>query len=259
VLEDLGRLYPAEKQYLQTAETVLRDEVKRRPEAVLSLIALVGRQGRVAEALDLCAGAWQTAPVDAVSYACMAALHTAPPRPEDIRRVEGWFNAARPKSAAAATALLLCRADLCDLQGHYADAIVLYRQVLERDRDNTVALNNLAYLLALKEGQHKTSLELLKHAIDVAGPVPELLDSRALIHLSMGQSALAIKDLQEAIEDTPMPVACFHLAQAHHMTKNRAAAVIALRKAKKAGLKVEQLHALERPAYRTLQAELDPG
>ena len=61
---------------------------------------------------------------------------------------------------------------------------------------NVVALNNLAYLLALNGGSQAEALALIQRAIDQAGPDPEMLDTRALVYLKGGQADRAGKDLR---------------------------------------------------------------
>jgi Tfp pilus assembly protein PilF len=170
--------------------------------------------------------------------------------------VERWLLGAIDKSPRSAN-LLVCLADLRDLQGRYLEAEKLYRQAVAADPRNVVALNNLAYLLALQGNQSHEALKLLGEAIAVAGPTPELLDTRALVQLKLGQPQSAIKDLEDAIADSPLPPLCYHLAQAHHLARNAGAARAALRQAKALGLQADQLHALERPAYQQLQRELE--
>jgi tetratricopeptide (TPR) repeat protein len=256
-LEDLGRLHSSEKGYVAAAERLLREYVAQRPEKVLALVACLGRQGRVAEALDLCEKAWQSCPPAAVAGACLAVLHVGTPTPAQMQRVERWLEAARARNAKADPNLLMCLADLRDLQGRYGEAIALYRQVLAQDPHHVMVLNNLAYLLALKEGKGNEALDLLKKALTTAGPLAELLDTRALVYLSLGRADLALKDLEEAAREGPAAAVYFHLAQAHLLARDRAAATDALRRARGLGLQASQLHALERPILQRLGSELE--
>ena len=51
-----------------------------------------------------------------------------------------------------------------------------------------VALNNLAYLTAVKDGNADEGLRLAEAAIEAGGPHPELLDTRATVLLKAGNS-----------------------------------------------------------------------
>src|SRR5262249_23055598 len=151
-----------------------RQLLERRPERILEFVAFLTRQGRPVEALDLCEKAWQTRPPVDVAVACVAVLRAMPAQSEpQQQRVERWLTAAMQKNSSSAASVFVCLADLRDLQSRYADAEKLYRQAIDADRNNVVALNNLAYLLVLRKEQSTEALDLLNRAIQVAGPSPE--------------------------------------------------------------------------------------
>src|SRR5262249_47253923 len=85
-------------------------------------------------------------------------------------------------------------------QGRYGDAEAVYRQVLGREPRNTAALNNRSCLLALR-GRADEALTLVGRALAVEGPVPFLLDTRALAYLGKKRSDRAVKDLEEAVTE----------------------------------------------------------
>src|SRR5262249_38660760 len=154
--------------------------------------------------------------------------------------------------------LILCLADLRDsIQGRYTEAETAYAQVLALAPDNVIALNNFAYLLALKGTLPARALECIERALSVTGPPPELLDTRGVVYLALGQSNQALRDLDDAAAATPSAAVYFHLAQAHWQARNRSAAVEAWIKARTAGLDVVTLHPIERETYRKLQGELE--
>jgi tetratricopeptide (TPR) repeat protein len=140
---------------------------------------------------------------------------------------------------------------LRNLQGRYPEAEALYRKVAAGadPKAAAMALNNLAWLLALKDGKTAEALELVKRAMEQVGPEPGLLDTRAVVYLKMGQGDQAVKDLEAALADREMPSAYFHLAQAHQLAGNRFAAAVAWRKAAALGLTADGLDPLERAAY----------
>jgi tetratricopeptide (TPR) repeat protein len=257
LLDSLSHAHPTEKRFAVAAEEHYRQLLDRGAERILDFAAFLTRQGRPADALDLCEKAWQSRPPADVAVASVAVLRAMPaPTEQQQQRVERWLTAALEKTPAGSPSLLVCLADLRDLQGHYADAEKLYRQAIDADKNNVIALNNLAYLLALRKEESAEPLELLNRAIRVAGSAPELIDTRALIRLKQGETRQAIKDLEEALTEAPSASLCYHLAQAHKVAKDHAAAREALTKAKNLGLRPEQLHTLERPGYQQLHAEL---
>ena len=82
--------------------------------------------------------------------------------------------------------VLLSRlASLRNQQGRYAEAEALYRQVLQGDGRNLTVLNNLAFLLTFENGKTAEAMTLINRAIEFAGSLPELLDTRALKLMTM--------------------------------------------------------------------------
>jgi tetratricopeptide (TPR) repeat protein len=152
--------------------------------------------------------------------------------------------------------LLLFLAELEDLRGRYDQAIDLYREVLKAQPANVVALNNLAYFLALRKGEQEEALKLAEGLLAALGPVGEVLDTRGLIYQAAGRPDQAAKDFQAAVKQDPQAVKYFHLAQAQQAAGEQAAARSALARALGKGLKEESLHPLEQPAFRNLRSEL---
>jgi tetratricopeptide (TPR) repeat protein len=250
VLEGIGRPAEAESAYREYATR------SREPEAVLLLARYLARQQRLGEALGLCERAWPIASAEDVGATCLAVLRAGSPTEQQCRIVKRQLAAAAQQQPQS-FGLVWVQAELQELQGHYAEAIALYRQVLLYEPQSVVALNDLAFLLALKEGQGAEALELLQKAIDLDGPRAELVDSRAVAYLATDQARQAVKDLEGVIAYAAKPSLYFHLARAHHQAKDRQAAVQALHKAKELGLTAASLHPLERETYQRLLQDLE--
>jgi tetratricopeptide (TPR) repeat protein len=254
LLEQLG-LHDAAGQ----AFTRLADRSKQ-PEAALALAGFLGRRGRTREALDLCERARKTLPADTVANAAVSVIQAAKGEAADlapqVARVEGWLEESLRKSPGDAK-LMVPRAVLRGIEGRYDDAEAIYRQILRRDEKNAPALNNLAWLLALKFDKGSEAEGLIERAIGLVGPVPALRDTRAVVRLSQGRSDLAVEDLLEANTQQPTAAGYFHLAQAYQMSKDRTAAAKALVQAKtELGLQANDLDPLERAAYERLVGDL---
>ena len=69
--------------------------------------------------------------------------------------------------------------------------------------DNLEALNNLAWLLAHRAGKEQEALDLIDRAIAIAGSNPTLCDTRAVIHVQLGKTEPAIRDLRAAMAISP--------------------------------------------------------
>src|SRR5262249_25690505 len=127
------------------------------------------------------------------------------------------------------------------------------REVLKRNGSEVLALNNLAFLLALRSGKADEALRLLDRAVEVKGPHPDLLDTRAVVLLSARRTDEAIRELTAAIKEAPTAVSYFPLAQALDLKGDKAQARVHLGRAEELGLTEADLHPLERPAYRRLK------
>jgi tetratricopeptide (TPR) repeat protein len=249
LLEEIGQGSAAEELYRKYVAEA------KQPESSLVLARYLGRRNRLSEALALCDSAWQNCRAEEVGNACLEVLHAAPSGPEEKRRVERWLLAAHEKDPSQ-TGLLVCLADLQDLSGQYEAATRLYQQALAQDSHSVEALNNLAWLLAVREGKGETALGLVNQAIGVLGPIPELRDTRALAYLALGQLDKAQAELEQAVQLAPSPKVSaaiyFHLAEVQQRAGNEPAAKKAWQKAKEAGIETHPVHPLEEGAFHQL-------
>jgi tetratricopeptide (TPR) repeat protein len=254
LLEELGQKAAAEEMF----QRFVADP--KEPQGILELARFLGRQKRLPKALDQCESAWKTCPAEAVARACSAVLHAAPANQDQFLRVQRWLDAAIDKAPAVA-GLKICLADLHDLRGNYQEAETVYGQVLALNNRNAEALNNLAWLLIYQDRNGLKALELINRAIEILGPVPELLDTRAGAYLALGKSEPAVAELQNALDlpgtkGTVVAVILFHLAQAQKQCGNDDACRKAMAEAKKAGLVRELVHPLEQAEFDKLSGEL---
>ena len=248
LLEEMGEIAEAEMMYRKF------DAQAKHPEDALVLARFLGRQHRPKEALDICERAWRTCPPAVVGNTCTLVLSGAKAKDEQFPRVEGWLNKAIQKNPNSVS-LLFDLANLRVLEGRTQDAEAIYRRIHERHKDSGAPLNNLAWLLAFQGGRGSEALDLINRAIAIEGRAPDLLDTRAVVEIAMGQSDPAIKDLEGTVAVSPSAVMYFHLAQAYLLAGNRDAAAKALEKATALGLEVDSLHPLEQPAYHRLLSD----
>ncbi|HEV3118737.1 MAG TPA: tetratricopeptide repeat protein [Gemmataceae bacterium] len=229
------------------AEELYRKDVSlsRSADALLALGNFLARRDRVAESLDLCERAWSIGKLETVAAISVLVVSRAAANERDLRRVEEWLTAALQKIPRAGP-VQVALAFLREHQRRYAEAEAIYRKILEHDKNNAVAWNNLAYLLVLRGADPEECLDKIENAIKIAGPTPEFLDTRAVIYLALGKSDLAIADLKEAVADGPTSSGYFHLARAYQMARQQGSATDALAQSQKLGLDAQSLHPLER-------------
>lgn len=246
----------ASKKYLAQAEVWLRELVQSQPKQEMQLVAFLARHGRHDEALELAETAWKQGQPIIVATTVVGLLSKGQPTPDQIARVEAIIDAAIEKKGEQVP-LLLGMAELRTIQKRYDDAEKLYRRVLELEPNNFLALNNLAVFLALRNIKLDESLKRIDQAIDAAGLLATLYDTRATINVARGDWKQALEDIQIALAEEPSGVRYFHQARAYFLGNQKEAAAAALKKAKDLGLTVDELPALERPAYRQLETDLE--
>jgi tetratricopeptide (TPR) repeat protein len=240
-----------------SAERVYRRWVAntREPVAPLVLAVFLARQNRLTEALNLCEQTRKSIPPETVITASLEALYAADVNHAQCARVAGWVEELLKKAPQNAN-LLTALASLRSRQGEFDESIGLYRRALSHNPNHALAMNNLAYLLAVKEGNGTEALALLNRAEAIVGPLPELFDTRAVVLLTLKQADQAIELLEDVVAVKPSGPGYFHLSQAHLAARKPEAALLDWRQAMALGLKSTDLHALERPGMAMLKGEL---
>jgi tetratricopeptide (TPR) repeat protein len=242
--------------YPSIAESVLREHLKTLDSnGRLALVTLMSQHGRLDEALRLCEEAESVVPAFLVGQMTVTALRTGTPTSQQIERVKLRFRTWLRKEPDS-TVILNYLANLSDLQQNYDEAEATYFEVLKRDPQDVVALNNLAYLTAVRRGKGAEGLQLINRAIQVVGPVANLLDTRAAIYLVLNEPQLAMRDLNSALEEKPDASVYIRLAQAQLSANNRRRAREAIARAKDLVPKASNVHALDLKSFRALSQQL---
>lgn len=228
----------------QAAETFLIKftelSARRIPTAMLALVDFYARHGRIAEALKICDEQWNKIPVGNVALAASAVLRSNKAAASDIKKVEDKLVATL-KTSNQDIGVALALADVYKLQKRFTDAETLYRQILQQDKDNPFALNNLAWQLSDRPNAFAEAIELITRAIDKHGHEGAFLDTRGMIFLRNTKLDQALKDLREAVSRSPVALHWLHLAYAQHKASLEIEAAKNWNKAKSLGLRLERL------------------
>jgi len=105
--------------------------------------------------------------------------------------------------APKAVALHLAVAGLEEQAEAYDAAIGRYRQVLELQPANIIALNNLAYALAVRSNQPAEALPLARKAATLAPRSGSILDTLGWIEHLLGNHEVAADLLRDAVKLLP--------------------------------------------------------
>ena len=234
---------------------------EKRPEAPLVLAGFYGRRGRTSDALRICDEVRKAVPAATALAGKFAvdALYSSPvSAPADTNRVAEWLGEAAKKADAKTKAILVqLLASVRNLQGNYAEAMRLYRDAIDTNKDDVLALNNLAFLASAQEKNHDEALRLIKRAQGAGGTLPELLDTEALILLEKKDFEAARRLLETVTVEAPSGTAYYHLAQVELAAGNRKLeAKRAWQQAEDFGIKLADLHPLERAEFERVSALL---
>jgi len=140
----------------------------------------------------------------------------------DLDLQEGQIGAARQRLAAIIAAepknlpaqMLLARAQ--NGAGDRTGEIETYRSILALDPSNLIALNNLAYALALTSPDE--ALTFAQRAVERAPGEPSIQDTLGWIYYRKGLYGMAVGYLKTAVEKGPTPRRQFHLGMCYVKT-----------------------------------------
>jgi uncharacterized protein (TIGR03790 family) len=90
-----------------------------------------------------------------------------------------------------------------DAAGRHAEALATYRRVLELDRNDIFALNNLAYGLAVREQQPEEALGLAQRAATLAKGNHAVNDTLGWVHYLLGNTDEALRLILPAAKALP--------------------------------------------------------
>lgn len=117
--------------------------------------------------------------------------------PEGALAVQQQWAKEHPDDPLAS--LVLARA--YGRENEQAKAIAQYEKVLQKDADNVIALNDLAW--NLRDKQPAKALEYAQRANQLAPKSPQVLDTLAMVQLSNGQVEQASRSIERALQKAP--------------------------------------------------------
>lgn len=107
-------------------------------------------------------------------------------------------------------------ADLEELKGDHASALINYQQANAADPKNPRLLNNLAYLLVDYKKQPDAALEYAQKARELAPNDPNYADTVGWVYYQKGLYSLAVKNFEAAASNSAAHAVCsYHLAMAY--------------------------------------------
>jgi cellulose synthase operon protein C len=246
LMEQLGFPKAADKVFTQFAELL--------PEGAAARAEFLGRQKRPQEALDLLEARWNDLSLERLLGVAVQVVRVQDNPKEWTARIEPWFVKAK-RIDPGSVVIQLLEAELFSLDDQPAEAEKIYRDLLNRPdiegMQKAIVSNNLAFHLA-KPDTAAEAKKLIDAAIDELGPLPDLLDTRGMIHMAAGESRQAVGDFAEAVLQ-PTDVKFLHLAWANLEAGDKAAAKEALEAGRRRGLAKSRLSPEDRERLSKLE------
>ena len=248
LMEDFGRP--------DAAEVLYKRFEREHPAGVLAYAGFLGRQGDLDGAFRLLSTTTKKLAFPAVIQTGLGILHQSDRDIESkyFQALESWL-AQGEKKQPGSLRLAVLRPQLRSLQGRYDETMELYGELLKRKdlplRERSMFLNNLAFMNAIRGRNLAESRKMIDEAIDILGPNSDLLDTRAVALIGHDNDQ-ALKDLNEAIAESPDAIKYFHraLVRLEAQDKKRARADFA--QANDKGFDIDTLDPAERGQYQRL-------
>jgi len=249
LMEQLGFPKAADKVLEQFAETS--------PDGAVARAEFLGRQKRPQEAFDLLEARWNDLSLERVLTTAVQVARVQEDPAAWAPTIDPWIAKAK-RIDPGSVVISLLEAELRSLESKPAEAETIYRELLSRNdlepMQKGIVANNLAFHLA-KPATIAEAKKLIDEAIDELGPLPDLLDTRGMIHLAAGESAQAVSDFTEAVLQ-PSDVKFLHLAYAQLAAGDEAAAKSSLEAGRRRGLAKSKLSPDDRERLISIEAKL---
>ncbi len=242
------------------AEEFFKRYVNVKSEERLRLAGFYGRRLRLDDALFVCEEALEDQSYTEVCNVAQGVLRSCVAQVEigdkHFKRVEGWIKKAMEENIDP-DGVKVTYADFRDAQGQYDAAVKLYEELLNdediTDRARVTALNNVAFIYAVRDGNGKRAQPLIDEAMGILGPLPELLDTKAMVLLAMGDTEQSISLLNSALQTSPDDsMLYFHKAKALKTADDMDGFFESMERAVSKGLNESKLPVLEHDSYRDL-------
>ena len=227
------------------------------PERILALAHFLASQGKTSEALKFLSQVCSTCPAEGFAASALSLWDATLLDEKQRHQIEALLVDAckkRPDELVLSTAV----ASLRTKQGRFDEAEAMYRHMLASNPMEAATLNNLSWLIALRDPKNcREALELVNRAIDIRGHHPSLIDTRAVIYIRNGEFQSAIDDLTKVRNVDPQNATFgLHLAWAYQSQGHKAEALREFKKALELGWKPGRCDPLERSIVTQLSKDL---
>ncbi len=209
-------------------ETLMRAE----PDDVTPVLAfgqVLGRERRWAE-LNQLIFRWRTEhPDDTGALRAIASALAATSDREAVEMAEDLLRLTLARDPNSMSSLMLLGI-LMQREGRNEESAALNQHILELDPNNSIALNNLAWVLSEEKGQYDEALRLADRGLAIDSDYIDIIDTRGVIYYRLGRLREAETDLTRCIKLCPSGAASavaprFHLGRVYAQMNRKTEAV----------------------------------
>ena len=244
------------KVFMSEAKLFYEQLIAEKPELIPAFAEFLAGTEQVDQSLSLLSENLEKSSIEQVAGISRKVTRNPSTTSDQMAKLQDLVQE-KSKTAPDSLAMLLALADLMSWRGQYEPAAQIYRKLIEADQQNAIALNNLAYLIALTGGNHREALDLIEKAIKIGGQMDAFLDTRGLVYLAAGHSDKAALEFQKAISEKETAEELYHAAVAYSRIDRLKDAKEALQRAIEMGLAEHELHPIERRNLKKLKEQLN--
>jgi len=126
--------------------------------------------------------------------------------------------------------------------GHKVQAASWYEKTLELDPSQTVAINNLAWILCTEKKEYKQALSLAEQGLAITPSYTDLMDTRGVIYMNMGRYKEAAEDFGQCSQmyfeaDPHRTASTFLLGKCLYLLDKKKQSLLELLKAREQNLR----------------------
>jgi cellulose synthase operon protein C len=232
---------------------MMQEYARRAPGNELELARLTALYGDLDQGVELMRSQFDARMDDTLTVALEVLRKRRREAPEKLDAELSRMIRAALRDDPESARRLVFEAEMLEVQEKFEESISAYNRLLARDDVpalmRATALNNLAFILALqskKPEDLELALKSVNEAIEIIGPLSDILDTRALVYIAGGQYEKAVEDMRLSVMVTPTPGKYYHLAMAELGAGNEAGAKAAWQRAEADGIAPEKVSELER-------------
>ena len=202
--QDVIDSYREQKQWSDATRTA-QEAVKKLPDdkgLKLTLAQQLADSGKAEESVQLAKSVLKGGPDDRDSYIMLSQIYMRLKRWKDAEDAvqQAEKLAARPEEKEY---IRFVQGDIFERQKKYDQAEQAFRQVLQQNPSNSMALNYLGYMLADRNSHLEEALNLIKKALDLDPQNYNYIDSLGWVYFKLGNYDQAEENLRRAADKAP--------------------------------------------------------